>query len=610
MESYIVGTAGHIDHGKTALIRALNGFEGDTTPEEKKRGITVDLSFSNLLLREKNIAFIDVPGHEKLVKNMIAGAFGFDAMLLVVSAVEGIKPQTLEHLHIAHLLEIPTLIVALTKSDLVDPETLLKRESEILNTLKTLPNLHLHRLLSVSIYDPDSLERLKESLYELSKPATRDLGFFRYYIDRSFSIKGAGCVVSGTVLSGKVEQNQKIWCCELQKPLAIRGIEVHGSYTQSALPSQRAALNLTGVSHTELERGFLLTQKGYLRGFDRIDVEIFPLEPLSHQLQVQLFIGSKKVEAKILLLEENPTHPNALLATLKCDTPLFALFGERFILREAGRTLGGGKVLNPIAESMKKRQKLELLNALRQEDFAQAFRILLSAHKRGFGIISTLQRFAISQQEALEIAKSLPEAFVDEKELVLFPQESLQILQEEVKALLKKNKKALLSPASLGLKAPWASEALLSLSLARLEQEGVITLEGGLYLAPDSGIVSIEEYLEETLYKILEKQGVAPEAPYNLYDSLDIDRKSGDNALKRLTSAQKVIRLAHNLFITSESLRGVLELMRRIIKEEGYIEINNLKAHLPLSRKYLIAYLEYLDLFSDIRKEENKRVFR
>lgn len=139
MESYIVGTAGHIDHGKTALIRALNGFEGDTTPEEKKRGITVDLSFSNLLLREKNIAFIDVPGHEKLVKNMIAGAFGFDAMLLVVSAVEGIKPQTLEHLRIAHLLEIPTLIVALTKSDLVDQKTLLKRESEILNTLKTLP---------------------------------------------------------------------------------------------------------------------------------------------------------------------------------------------------------------------------------------------------------------------------------------------------------------------------------------------------------------------------------------------------------------------------------------------------------------------------------------
>ncbi|MGP1579780.1 MAG: selenocysteine-specific translation elongation factor [Wolinella sp.] len=613
MESFIVGTAGHIDHGKTALIRALNGFEGDTTPEEKKRGITVDLSFSNLLLHDKNIAFIDVPGHEKLVKNMIAGAFGFDVMLLAISAMEGIKPQTLEHLQIANLLQIPALIVAITKSDLVDSSMLRAREKEVRKALESFANLKLHHLLCVSIHNAPSLQRLKNALYTLEKSSekspAKDLGFFRYYIDRSFSIKGAGCVVSGTVLSGMVEVGQKIYSCELQKPLTIRGIEVHGNAQEYALPAQRAALNLAGVAHHELECGFLLTQKGYLRGFDTIDVEISPLCPIPHGLQAQLHIGAKKLEAKILLLEESRHEGDKILATLRCDSSIFAIFNERFILRESGRTIGGGRVLNPIAESMKKPQKLKLLHALALGDFSLAFMILLEAHQRGFGLISATQRFALSQNEALEIAKTLQNTIIDAKELVLYPQKSLEILKEQIRTIITRNKKALLSPTSLAQKAPWASEKLLGIALDSLEQKGLLCKENGLYLARNSGITSVQEYLEETIYAILKAQGSEPLAPYNIYDSLDIDRKSGDDALKRLTSSQKVIRLAHNLFITSESLSEVLGLMREIIKDEGYVEISNLKNHLALSRKYLIAYLEYLDRFDDIKKEGNRRAF-
>ncbi|MGP1450296.1 MAG: selenocysteine-specific translation elongation factor [Wolinella sp.] len=610
MESFIVGTAGHIDHGKTALIHALNGFDGDTTPEEKKRGITADLSFSNLLLRDKNIAFIDVPGHEKLIKNMIAGAFGFNSMMLVISAVEGIKPQTIEHLQIANLLEIPSLLIIITKCDLVDDVQLETRKTEALELAKNIaPNIALHDILGVSIHDKESLEALKESLYHLKKNNQKELGFFRYYIDRAFSIKGAGCVVSGTVLSGKVEQNQKIWSCELQRLLNVRGIEVHGVFNSEALPSERAALNLSGISHTELERGFLLSQKGYLRGFDTIDVEIFALEEIPHQLQVQLFIGSRRVEARILRLDEESKN-NKILATLKCDDELFSIFGERFILRECGRTIGGGRVLNPVAEAMKKRQKTDLLSALSKLDFTHAFTILLQAHKRGFGIISATQRFALTQSEALEIAKNLKNVFVDEAELVIYPLSSREFACEQIRALLARNRRALLSSSSLALKIPWASKALLDSALEILKKDGELCFENGLYLSPNSGISNIDEYLEQTIYAILKEQGNAPLAPYNIYDSIDIDRKSGDNALKALTKAQKVVRLEHNLFITSESLSKILELMRNIIRNEGYIEIGNFKNYLPLSRKYLISYLEYLDKFGDIKKEGNQRTFR
>lgn len=610
MESYIIGTAGHIDHGKTSLIRALNGFEGDSTPEEKRRGITTDLSFSNLTLPHRNLAFIDVPGHEKLVKNMIAGAFGFDAMMLVISAVEGIKPQTIEHLHIAQLLRIPQLLIVLTKSDLVDSATLKSREKEARAALESFPKLNLHAILSVSIHDQASLESLQKSLATLPKPAHREGGFFHYYIDRAFAIKGAGCVVSGTVLGASVEVGQKLFCYELQKPLGVRAIEVHGAPCQVALPSQRAALNLTGVSHQELERGFLLAPKGYLRGFDTIDVEIEPLEPIAHQLQAQLHLGAKRLEVNILHLEANDDPKAPFLATLKGDSPLFALFGDRFILRTEGRTIGGGRVLNPIAEAMKKRQKLALLESLRHDDLQSAFATLLQAHRRGFGLISALQRFSLSQEEALKIAHTLPHALIDEKALVLYPATALSELKEQISALLRRNKKALLSPASLQIKTPWASEMLLKLALESLEREGVVYAQNGLYLAINSGIMSVEEYLEETIFTILREQDFTPEAPYNIYDSLDIDRQSGDNALKKLTAAQKVIRLAHNLFITSDSLQRLLKLMRQIITQEGYIDINNFKSRLPLSRKYLIAYLDYLDRFSDIAKENNQRVFR
>ena len=221
MSNIIIGTAGHIDHGKTALIKALNGFEGDSTNEEKQRGITIDLSFSNLTKGQQNIAFIDVPGHEKLVKNMIAGAFGFDYVMLVVSVVEGIKPQTIEHVEIINLLGLKEIIVVITKKDLINLDELELKKEEILNFLKEF-DFEIKFVSCVSIYDENSIENLKKQLFSIKNSTKQEENFFRFYVDRIFSPKGIGTVVTGTVLGKKCELNEKVFICQNQKEVRIK----------------------------------------------------------------------------------------------------------------------------------------------------------------------------------------------------------------------------------------------------------------------------------------------------------------------------------------------------------------------------------------------------
>ena len=207
----IVGTAGHVDHGKTALIEALTGFAGDNLEEEKRRGITINLSFSNLQNNDTNVAFIDVPGHESLLKNMIAGAFGFDAAMVVIDTNEGVMPQTKEHLEILNLLHVKSLIIALTKSDLVSPLKIEERMKEIKAYIDGFSHLSLRAIVPVSIFDKNSIETLKTELFNIPVIPKESNGLFRYYIDRSFSLAGVGTVVTGTVLDGAIGVGEKIF---------------------------------------------------------------------------------------------------------------------------------------------------------------------------------------------------------------------------------------------------------------------------------------------------------------------------------------------------------------------------------------------------------------
>ena len=607
MSNIIIGTAGHIDHGKTALIRALNGFEGDSTNEEKQRGITIDLSFSNLTRAERNIAFIDVPGHEKLIKNMIAGAFGFDYVMLVVSAKEGLMPQTIEHIEILSLLGIKNLILVITKKDLVDEKTLKEQEEKIVEFLNEF-EFNIKFIKAVSIYDEKSIEDLKNTLFTISNSTKNEENFFRFYVDRVFSVKGSGTVVTGTVLGKKIELEEKVFIPHLQKETKIKNIQVHNQNAIEANISTRAALNLSSVDINSLQRGDIITKKGFLRGFDTIDISFKCLKnkKLNHNQTYTLFIGAKKIDAKVLLFDSLTSLEDGF-ATLKMDEKIFTVFGEKVILRSANDTICGGVILNPIYDPMNKNQKRDLLKNLYKRDFKNAFKILLEAHKRGLGVVSSTQRFALSHDESLEFANSLEDVFVDKKELVIYPIKTKDEIVEFIKNIYIKNSYALLSSSSINLRVPWASIEFINSALDDLVQNGFLVKEGQLY--KNANIKEdITKELENIFLERLKSEDITPTAPYNIYDDLDIDRKLGDDILKSLTAKKDVIRLQHNLFIHSQSLNKIIKSMREIIKQDGFIEIFNFKQRFDLSRKYLVCYLDYLDNFSDIKKVENRRV--
>ena len=607
MSNIIIGTAGHIDHGKTALIRSLNGFEGDNTNEEKQRGITIDLSFSNLTRAERNIAFIDVPGHEKLIKNMIAGAFGFDYVMLVVSSKEGLMPQTIEHIEILSLLGIKNLILVITKKDLVDEQTLKEQESKIVEFLDEF-EFNIKFIKAVSIYDEKSIEDLKNTLFTISNSTKNEENFFRFYVDRVFSVKGSGTVVTGTVLGKKIELEEKVFIPHLQKETKIKNIQVHNQNAIEANISSRAALNLSSVDINSLQRGDIITKKGFLRGFDTIDISFKCLKnkKLNHNQTYTLFIGAKKIDAKVLLFDSLTSLEDGF-AILKMNEKIFTVFGEKVILRSANDTICGGVILNPIYDPMNKNQKRDLLKNLYKKDFKNAFKILLEAHKRGLGVVSSTQRFALSHDESLEFANSLEDVFVDKKELVIYPIKTKDEIVEFIKNIYIKNSYALLSSSSINLRVPWASVEFINSALDDLVQNGFLVKEGQLY--KNANIKEdITKELENIFLERLKSEDITPTAPYNIYDDLDIDRKLGDDILKSLTAKKDVIRLQHNLFIHSQSLNKIIKSMREIIKQDGFIEIFNFKQRFDLSRKYLVCYLDYLDNFSDIKKVENRRV--
>lgn len=602
MKQLIIGTAGHIDHGKTSLIKALTGFDGDENPHEKSRGITIDLSFSNLHTATTNIAFIDVPGHEKLVKNMIAGAFGFDYLLLAVAADDGVMPQTVEHLSIARILGVTSVVVAITKCDLVSSD----RSDEVAGEIADLimqNGLDLITTLKVSIHDSSSIENLKNTLLNLDAKPHRSDRFFRLFVDRSFTIKGAGAVITGTVIDGAVSEKERIFVANSQKDAVVRSVQVHSQTVKSATAGNRVALNLTEVDPKYLERGVLLTKKGFLRGFYRVSAHITMLKEFAHNSTLQLHYGTDTMQTTVNFLGDG-------FVDLVLERDVYAMFGDRFVLRDEADSVGGGVILAPIADPMNKEQKKRFLRALYDEDIAGAFELMVQAHKRGFGLVSATQRFGLTHDEALAVASELKDVFVDSKALVVYHNSSIDLLKKGVSSLFEKNPRALLSANSLSIRFKWASESFVEYTLKELLANGELIYEDGLYKSPSNDVKDVAGYIKETIYKRLEESKLAPDAPYNIYDELDLDRVEGDNALKALTKEGKVIRLAHNLFITAANLQLAMQRLREIIATDGYADVQNAKDHLGLSRKYTICYLEHLDKFSDIKKVENRRVLK
>ncbi|MDR2152780.1 MAG: selenocysteine-specific translation elongation factor [Helicobacteraceae bacterium] len=608
MKRLIVGAAGHIDHGKTALIKALTGFDGDETAEEKSRQITMDLSFSHLTDGVSNIAFIDTPGHEKLIKNMAAGAFCLDALMLVVAADDGVMPQTIEHLRICDALGVQSAIAVITKIDKVTSDRVLQVRDDTRKLFETIGETALIEVIACSIYQAETIEALKRLLFSLVVKERVSHGFFRYYCDRVFVAKGAGVVVTGTVLDGEVKQGDKLHVCDLDKEVIARGIEVHNTTAGRATIGCRAALNLKGVEAAELKRGVLLASKGFMRGFNKIGIvaKLIGKSTIAQRSNVELCLGANRFEARITIIK---TEGEVFFADLVTTKPVFAVFGDRFILRASAMTVAGGEVLLPIGDPMRRDQRLELMQLLRSRDFAGAFALLSRAHNKGFGLISASQRFGLSHFQALEIAAKVPNCFLDRSAMILYGASVAQTLRDAVLAVFEKNRRALMSDQTIAARFKWASRAFVAMALQPLVASGALVMDRSLYRHPQCDVKDAQAFIEESIYECIDSAFFTPQAPYNIYDQLDLDRAEGDAALKRLTKQAKVARLEHNLFVSTRRLQEMMRLLREMIKNSGGADVQSVKTAFNLSRKYAVCYLEYLDRFSDIKRENNTRVF-
>lgn len=604
MNSLIIGTAGHIDHGKTALIKSLNGFEGDQNPNEKVRKITIDLSFSHLQNKNKNIAFIDVPGHENLVKTMISGAYAFDATLLVVASDDGIMPQTKEHLQILSILGVSRIVLCITKCDLTDIVRQKYVENEVRNFVKNFKNITILKSFFISIKDLSGVSGLREFLFTI-KPVKRvDSEILHYYIDRVFSLKGFGTIITGSLISGILRKNEKIYNCDLDKSFIVKNLQIHDENVEIASSPNRVAINLD-AKISELEKGQIFSKKGFFRGFNECDCVFYG--EISHKQNVIFCVGSRQIAATALILSENG---NEKFITFKFEKEIFVKFNEHFVVLASSRVIGGGDVLNPVTEPLKKSQKIALLCELKDKNFIKVFEILSSSHKHGFGLISSFQRFDMTHENALKIARNLKNAITDENSLCIYDKSAVGDLKDFIKFIVSKNDRAVISAQSLALKISWASPFLCDLTLNELIKDKILQKNGNLFIKFGADFDEITQSLENKIFEILSCGGIAPIAPYNIYDELEIDRTCGDNAMKKLTKAGKIVRITHNVFLTDQNLQKLIKKMRSIIASRGFVNVSVLKDELGISRKFLIAYLEYLDFFDDIKKDGNNRIFK
>lgn len=444
---YVIGTAGHIDHGKTALVKALCGCDTDRLKEEKERGMSIALGFASLLLPSgKKISIIDTPGHEKFIRSMVSGAMGMDLVLLVVSAKEGIMPQTEEHLAILRLLQIKKVVLVLTMVDLVDSSLLLKREEEVCELYKTFFRHEQEpKIFPLSSYTGEGISALKTYLSEEAEKieGKSSEGFFRMPVDRVFSVAGAGTIVTGTALSGKIQKDKhsgKSGVSEEireagdsgesggaagvyllypeEREVKIRNIQVHGEDVNSAYAGERIALNLQGMEKAACKKGDIIAEKGSLQPSFLLDCRIECISPffeIKHNQHLELMIGTAHIPCKVIFLEgERIKKGESSFVQLQLQEKTVSVFRERFILRNdaEGETLGGGLVLDPCPRGRHRRGRfpLRFLEALENEGEEALLSSFLKKRKRNFSSFSELKKrfsgFSVPKiQEILEAEK-------------------------------------------------------------------------------------------------------------------------------------------------------------------------------------------------------------
>ena len=634
----IIGTAGHIDHGKTALVKALTGVDADRLPEEKQRGITIDIGFAELDLGDLHVGFVDVPGHEKFVKNMLAGASGIDLVALVVASDEGVMPQTREHFEICRLLEIKTGIIVLTKVDLVDEELL---ELVKLDAAELVENSFLENapVVAVSAKTGEGIEELKETLKNLAAkiPDRKNENVARLPIDRSFSIKGFGAVATGTLVSGEISEAQELEILPISQKVRVRGLQTHGKSVKTAHAGQRTAVNLGGVDYTEIERGMVLSVPNVLRPAQIFDAQIEVLKDAKRSLKsrqrVRVHVGTIEALARVQVLNETGEIKQGDIdfVQLRLEIPVVAVPGERFILRSYSPqiTIAGGKILDALAVKHRRkdvkniRKYLENLIAAENDKTKQVKLFLETAGEYGL-TFADLQARTGWRSEILKkaIAENIEKKGIIAAENFLIARTPFDNLKSKTLAEIENHHRR--EPLSKGIIRETLREKIFAhlplevfkTTLLQLEKDGAISADKEIVAAKSHNqeLSGDEKSVSEKLRTIYQKANLeVPTLEAALLEAIGGTKLKKDHARKifqLFLNSGEFVKITEEFYFTSAAIKKLIETVKDFASKtpDRLIDVAKFKDIAGVSRKYAIPLLEYFDREKITRRAGDKRL--
>jgi selenocysteine-specific elongation factor len=632
MKAVIVGTAGHIDHGKSALVRALTGTDPDRLEEEKRRGITIDIGFANLDLtapqgEKLRLGFVDVPGHERFVRNMLAGIGGIDLVLLVIAADESVKPQTKEHFDICRLLSVQRGITVITKSDLVDADMLEVVRMEVADYLRgSFLDRASAPIVAVSSKTGAGLDELRSELARLAAevPVKDASAAFRLPIDRVFTMKGFGTIVTGTLISGSVRKDEELEVHPTGKRLRVRGVQVHGAAAEKAIAGQRTALNLVGAETSELTRGMMLTQPGLFRPTRRVSVKLNLLpsaKPLRDGARVHLHVFTAETIAEMSLLGSKQLQPGQSgLARLKLDDPVMLLPGDRFIVRQFSPviTIGGGMVLDALepARRMRSDERLAFVRALESASGEDA--LLLRLARPGGDGLSLVEVVAETGWLRSRVESLVAELAKSGKLLrfgdVLISVETVAKLSTEMKATIDAFHKS--NPLVGGISREELRERLgVSPEVYRgvedlLVRNKQLEVAGELVHATGRSVVLRDEEAEskKQIEAAFANAGLKVPLLKDVLAGLSIDKVRAQKIVTLLLRDRVLVKVGDDLVFHRDALDGLRKLVVAQKAKTPKMNVVAFKDLIGVTRKYAIPLLEYLDRERVTRRVGDERV--
>ena len=619
LKQIILGTAGHIDHGKTSLVRAVTGIDTDRLKEEKERGITIELGFAHLdLPNGQHIGVVDVPGHEKFVKNMVAGATGIDIVAMVIAADEGVMPQTREHMEICTLLGVQHGLVALTKVDMVDEE-MLELAQEDVKEFTRGSFLENAPIIPVSAVTGQGVPEFVRAVEALAKevPDRPPSTLFRLPVDRVFTMKGFGTVITGTLVSGRVQVGDPVMVYPSGVTSKVRGIQVHNESVNAAESGQRTAINFQGLDKEAVARGEVLSSPGVLKPSYMVDVHFHFLaagaKPLKNRSRVRFHTGTSEILGNLILLERDELKPGeATVAQLRLDTPVAVVKGDHYVVRSYSpvRTIGGGQVLNPIPPKHK-RLKPEIVAGLKSilgsppEKLIDFHLDAAGPAGASFGDLRLMTNLTDKQLDgALQLMMSGRTAILVDKEARTFiHKRNFDLLVQETSADLQAYHKAF--PLKSGMlkeelksKLPPGTDVkLFNLVLNQMIKDNAIVQEEKTVRlkAHKVSLAGDEATLRQDILKIYKQGGLQPPFFRDVVESLKADPGQAKDVLNHMIEQGLIVRTKEDLFFHAEVIADLKQRLVKFLEENGEINPAQFKEMTGASRKFLIPLFEYFD---------------